>query len=221
MKQFLIIFLSCSFLSTNAQVAASLATDVTVLRNFSPDQKFWAFGQSIRGDFHFSKKETGYAALVYYSPGTFHNTFIANARSPFTSPSKVAYYVASEWRMREVSIGWKHYFRGSYYEEKSWNVYGLAGFGLVFTKTRNTFKPVDSALYDAPKAPVLGDGEFKRLTLDLGLGGEIPLGGNFFAYGEVKTWLRASDYPSPYLHNNKNVPLPAIVCAGLRILFGY
>ena len=204
-----------------AQPYVSISTDVTLMRNFSPHQKFWAFGQSITGEFHFSKKETGYVALVYYSPGRFHNFFIANARSPQTIPSKVAYYVGGEWRMREVSLGWKHYFAGSFDNEKTFNIYGLAGFGLVFTKTRNTYEPVDTSLYDSPGVPQLGDGEFKRLTLDLGIGTELSLGGNFFAFGELKTWLHETDYPSPYLHSNKNVPLPVIMKAGLRILFGY
>src|SRR4051812_19910828 len=70
-----------------AQPSSSIATDLTVLRNFSPDQEFWSIGQTVRGDFHFSPRETMYAALVYYSPGKFHNYFIATAKSPQTVPS--------------------------------------------------------------------------------------------------------------------------------------
>jgi hypothetical protein len=204
----------------HAQPSSSIATDLTVLRNFSPDQKFWSIGQTVRGDFHFSPHETIYAALVYYSPGKFHNYFIATAKSPQTVPSEVAYYVAGKWRMREISIGWKHYFKGSFDQDRQWNFYGIVGFGLVFSNVVNAFAPVDTALYNSPPAPVLGEGEFKRLTLDLGIGGEIPLGGNFYAYAEAKTMLPTTDYASPYLHNNKNVPLPAIVNIGLRVLFG-
>jgi hypothetical protein len=158
---------------------------------------------------------------VYYSPGRFHNYFIATAKSPQTIPSSVAYYVAGKWRMREVSIGWKHYFKGRFDEEIDWNLYGIAGFGLVFSKIENDFKQVDTSLYNSPPTPQFGSGEFKRLTLDLGVGGEVPLGGNFFAYSEIKTWIHTTNYPSPYLHNTRNVPMPAVITLGLRILFGY
>ena len=219
-KEFLSVLL-LSGLASNAQIRSSLATDVTLLRNFSPQQKFWAVGQTIRGDFHFSSRETAYAALVYYSPGKFHNFFIATAKSSQTVPSQVAYFVAGEWRMRQVSLGWKHYFKGTFDADQHWNLYGIAGFGLVFSRIVNTFDMVDSSLYNSPSRPRQGQGEFKRLTLDLGIGGEIPLGGNFFAYGEAKTWLHTTNYPSPYLHNTRNVPMPVIIGAGLRILFGY
>ncbi len=220
LNQLLLPVLLLFGLTVRAQTQVSLGTDVTILRNFSPAQKFFVFGQTIKGDFHFSKRETLYAALVYYSPGKFHNKFIATAKSPQTTPYLLGYNVRGEWRMREISVGWKHYFKGSFDEEKNWNLYGIAGFGLVFTRSVNTFV-IDSSRYFTPGAPVLGKGEFKRLTLDVGLGAEVPLGGNFFAYGEAKTWLRASNYPSPYLQFNKNVPLPAIITTGLRILFGY
>jgi len=219
-KSFLFLLLLFHVVLQAQQTRISIATDITVLRNFSPNQEFWSIGQTVRGDYHFSSRETMYTSLVYYSPGKFHNFFIAAAKSPQTVPSEVAYYVAGEWRMREVSIGWKHYFRGSFDEERDWNLYGIAGFGLVFTKIINAFAPVDTFLYQSPTVPVLGEGKFKRLTLDLGLGGEIPLGGNFYAYGEIKTMLPTTHYPSPYLHNTKDVPLPGIVNVGLRILFG-
>jgi hypothetical protein len=72
-------------------------------------------------------------------------------------------------------------------------------------------------LYSAPT--LAGTDKIYRLSLDLGLGLEYPISGSFYLYGDLRTWLPTSDYPSPYLHNNKNVPLPAIVSLGLRIPF--
>ena len=91
----------------------------------------------------------------------------------------------------------------------------------MFTKAENIFsRSVDTALYNLPPAPVPGINTFYRLTIDLGMGTEFPIGGDFFLYGDLRTWLASTDYPSPYLHNNKNVPLPIMISAGMRILFG-
>ena len=90
----------------------------------------------------------------------------------------------------------------------------------MFTKVENTFStPVDTSLYNAPT--LAGSSEIYRLTIDFGTGVEFPIGGNFFLYGDLRTWIPTSDYPSPYLHNNKNVPLPFMISGGMRILFGY
>jgi hypothetical protein len=204
----------------NAQVKFSLATDVSLLRNFSPKQKFWAFGQSVQTNFHFNKKETAYAWLVYHNAGKFKNDFSANAKSLSTTPSSINYKVQGKWRFREFSLGWKHYFKGSFDAETGWSFYSIAGFGLLFAEVENTTKQnIDTVLYDITTTPKIGIAQFKRLTIDLGIGGEIPLGGNFFIYGDVRTYIPGSDYPSPYLHSNKNVPLPLTANLGLRILF--
>src|SRR5436190_1481643 len=63
------------------------------------------------------------------------------------------------------------------------------------------------------------NGHFKRLTIDLGLGWEIPLGGDIFIYSEGKAWIPTTEYPSKYLFVNNNAPLAAMISAGLRILF--
>ena len=78
---------------------------------------------------------------------------------------------------------------------------------------------IDTSLYTVPTTE--GSGKFYRLTLDLGGGVEVPVGGSFFMYGDLRTWIPTSDYPSPYLHSNKNVPLPFLLTAGVRILFGH
>lgn len=205
---------------THAQIRFSMAQDISLMRNFSPKQKFWALGATLQANFHFNKKQTAYAWLNYYTPGKFRNDFIATAKSQAIIPSSIRYRASASWRNNEVSFGWKHYFRGSYDAEEGWNLYTLAGFGLMFTKVENIFSPaVDTSRYNIPVWS--GTSKFYRLTLDLGAGVEFPIGGNFFLYGDLRTWIPTSDYPSPYLHNNKNVPLPFMASGGMRILFGY
>ena len=220
LKQLLFIPVLLFALGANAQTRYSISSDFAVMRNFSPKQKFWTLGQTVEGNFHFSKKETAYAWINYYVPGKFKNRFTAIAKSPFTLPATIGSTAAAKWRNNEVSLGWKHYFKGSFDAETSWSLYGTAGFGLMFTKVVNSFSPaIDTAYYNAPL--LSGSNQFYRLTLDLGIGIEFPVGGDFFLYSDLRTWVPSSGYPSPYLHNNKNVPLPAILSGGLRILFGY
>jgi hypothetical protein len=211
-------WISCT--CVHAQVRFSIDADLSLMRNFSPKQKFWALGETIQGNFHFNKKQTVYAWITFYTPGKFNNNFTATAKSLSTVPSSTRFTASATWRNNEVSIGWKHYLRGSFDSENDWNLYTIAGFGLMFTKVENIFNPViDTSQYNAPLQA--GKSEFYRLTLDLGTGIEFPVGGNFFLYGDVRTWIPTSDYPSPYLHNNKNVPLPFMISGGMRILFGY
>jgi hypothetical protein len=222
LKKLVAGFLLLAGLHTKAQMRFSVATDVGVMRNFSPDQKFWTFGQSVLANLHFSKKESAYAWINYYSKGRFDNDFTATAKSPATIPASFQYKVNGEWRINQFSIGWKHYLKGSFDQDYGWSMYNLVGFGLMFTRATNTFNtPVDTSQYIIPSAPVAGEGKFDRLTLDLGLGGEYSTGGNIFLYGELRTWLPTSNYPSPFLHNNKSVPLPVILSLGIRVMFGF
>lgn len=220
MKNLFVVIALLGVFTVHAQMRFSVSPDLSVMRNFSPKQKFFAVGQTIQGNVHFNKKETGYAWLTFFTAGKFKNSFIASAKMPGTSPASIPFKATATWRNNQVSIGWKHYFKGNYDAETDWNFYGTAGFGLMFTKVENVFAPaVDTNLYSVPTLP--GANAFKRLTIDLGLGMEYALGGDFFLYGDARTWIPATRYPSPYLHNNKNVPLPFILAAGLRILFGY
>lgn len=204
----------------HAQIRLSVAPDLSVMRNFSPKQKFWSLGQTLQFNFHFNSKQSAYAWIAYYTPGKFKNNFTATSRSSGTIPSTIPFKASAKWRSNEVSLGWKHYFKGSFNAEGGYNIYSLAGFGLMFTKVENIFSSaIDTSLYNTPTLE--GNSEFYRLTIDLGAGVEFPIGGNFFLYGDVRTWISTSDYPSPYLHNNKNVPLPFMIGGGMRILFGY
>jgi len=219
LKKFIVLLLLLTCIVGHSQVRLSIAPDLSVMRNFSPHQKFWSLGETIQFNLHFSPKQSAYAWVTYFTPGKFKNNFLATAKSSGTSPTSIPFKASAKWRSNEVSVGWKHYFKGSFDGETGYNIYSTAGFGLMFTKVENVFsRPIDTGKYTAPT--VAGNSEFYRLTLDLGAGVEFPIGGNFFLYGDIRTWIPTSDYPSPYLHYNKNVPLPVIVGGGMRILFG-
>ena len=191
------------------------------MRNFSPGQKFWSLGETVQFNFHFSQKQSAYAWISFYTPGKFSNNFIAIAKSSATSPSNVPFRASAKWRSNEVSLGWKHYFKGAFNEENTWSLYSLAGFGLMFNKAENRFhNAVDTALYQPEAAPVEGKDVFRRLTFDLGLGVDIPIGADIYLYTDGKTFAPTSGYPSPLLHENKNVPLSFMLNVGIRILFG-
>ena len=204
--------------SVSAQVQFSLATGLSGLRNLSPQQKFWAIGQTLQVNAHFSSKQSAYAWLDYYTEGKFKNNFTATAKSSLTNPQQQQYTATGRLTFRQVSLGLKHYFRGAFNAETDYNIYGLTGFGLLFAHVSNTNSTsVDTSLYNAPLLP--GEGNFRKLTFDLGIGGEVPIGGNFFLFVDGRTWLPASSKTVPYLHNQKNVPLPVMLSAGMRILF--
>ena len=204
-------------LVVSAQVDFSLASGVSVLRNFSPQQGFWSFGQTVRTFAHLSPKQSIYAWLDYYTEGKFKNGFIAAAKSPATSPQQLNYIATGRLSYRHVSLGWKHYFKGSFGQEKEVNFYGMAGFGFLFARIKNTV-PIDTILYNAIPTP--GENKIRKLTIDLGFGAEQPLSGNFFVFADGRLWLPASSHTSPFLSNQRNVPLTFMLSAGLRILFG-
>lgn len=214
-------FLSILHYAAFTQLPVSIATDVSILHNFSPHQKFWAFGQGVEANFHFSKKNTVYGWLNYHTKGSFTNSFIADAKSSATNPATIGYNVKGKWGMRQVSLGWKHFIKGSYNEENTWNLYAAAGFGLLFSNIQNTLLTVvDTSSYQLKPSPALGSGNFKRLTVDLSLGIEYPLTSGFFLYGDLRTSFPASDYPSPFFHDQQQVPLSLMFNTGIRILFG-
>lgn len=202
-----------------SQKAASLSTDISVLRNLSEDAGFTAFGQTVRVQVHFTKKESAYASINYYTNGKYKNDFTAlpfdpliNDAKNYTSSSKVGY--------RHFSVGWQHFFKGGF-DGDTWSIYSLAGLGLLTGKVENTYSTsIDTADYYVPQYAVEGSGTFRRLTLDLGAGVETQIASGFFLYGELRTWIPTSKYPSPYLYNN-NMPRVAILSGGVRILFDY
>lgn len=220
MKKYITVFLLLACLFGRSQIRLSVAPDISLMRNFSPNQKFWSLGETIQFNFHFNAKQSAYAWITYYTPGKFKNNFKATAKSLATVPASIPFKASAKWRSNEVSLGWKHYFKGSFDTETGYNIYGIAGFGLMFTKVENVFAPaIDTSLYTTSTLP--GKSQIDRLTIDLGAGMEFPLGGDFFLYGDVRTWIPTTHYPSPFLHNDINVPLPFMLSGGVRILFGY
>lgn len=196
----------------------SLATDLTIQRNFKKEQKFWAVGQTIHTIYHLDTKDAVYASFSYYSNGKFKNDITATAKSPSTTPQQINYVNDGSMRLKQLSIGWRKYLVGKYDEEKKWNLYSYAGFGLLLGRIENTHSvAIDTASYHVPVRT--GKANFKRLTLDLALGMEYPIGGDFFLYGEGRAWIPTTDYPSNHIFVNANAPFTGMVCCGLRLLF--
>jgi hypothetical protein len=218
-KIVLLIVLSCVASGMiQAQIYFSLATDASLLRNLTPRQRFFTFGQTIQGNWHFSKKESAYAWLSFYTNGKFKNAQSAIANDINTSPYQVDYTVTSTLRYRQISLGWKHFFVGSFDSESQWNVYGYAGFGLLWVQITNTYsQTIDTVAYHNRFYITPGDGRTNRLTFDLGAGTEYPLGTDLYLYAELRTWLNASYNPSPYLLDN-NIPKMLAANIGLRML---
>ncbi len=198
---------------------ASVTTDLSLLRSLSEGQKFTAIGQTVQFQYHFTLKETGYAWISFYSPGKYRNLLTATAKDPLTTPATINYTSRSELRFRQISLGWKHYFKGAYDGEDPFNIYGTAGFGLLLSKIENTYdQAIDTAFYVLPEKAIAGSGDFRRLTFDLALGTELKLGSGIYFYTELRSWLPASSNPSPYLFD-KYTPQVAILNGGIRILF--
>lgn len=219
-KKILISFLSCFLLlGVYAQnVQFSLSTDVSVLRSFKKFQRFWSVGQTVTGLFNFGPKDGVYAWIAYYSTAQFSNYPTAYAKTIGTIPQQVDYMNRVQIGLKHTSIGWRHYFKGAFDLEEGWSIYGYGGFGILFGTVTNTHSvTIDTASYDVPV--LAGKDNFTRLTLDLALGYEIPLGGNIFFYAEGRTLLPTTEYPTGYLLVNNRAPLTASLNTGIRILF--
>ena len=135
-----------------------------------------------------------------------------------TVPQTLPYNSRSSLRFRQISLGVRRYLKGAYDSEEGWNLYAMAGFGLLLAQADNNFQmEVDTAHYFFPK-PMPGNGTIHRLTFDVGMGAEVLLGSSIYLYGDLRTWLQASDYPSPFLYNN-NIPHVLLINTGIRILF--
>jgi hypothetical protein len=203
-----------------SQIRVSLSTDISLQRNFKKEQRFWSFGQDVVVNWHFTPKGGAYASVTYYSNGKFNNSLSASAKSSTTLPQEIFFTNKAQVRLVQISLGWKHCLVGTNDAESKWNLYSITGFGLIFGEATNIYSTtIDTSLYNAPLQPINGNGHFKRLTLDLGLGLEVPLGGDIYFYSEGKIWIPTTGYPSKYLFVNNNAPFAAMATAGLRILF--
>lgn len=212
------VILSVTHSSFAQQLRFSIATDLTVQRNFTKEQRYWAFGQTTHAHFHITPKDGIYIWFTYYSNGRFKNNLVATAKSPSTIPQQISYVNSARMRLKHFSIGWKRYLLGAADWEKGWNFYFFAGLGLQLGRIENTHSvTIDTSLYDVPV--LSGKANFKRLTLDPGIGLEHYLGGDLYLYGEARTWIPTTDYPSKYILKNKDAPWTAMISLGLRLLF--
>lgn len=196
----------------------SVATDLGVIRNFPKGQRFTALNNTIHADFHLAKTDGIQVSFGYSSAGKYNNTAIATALDPATIPQEQEYSNRGKMRIRLLSAGWKHYLKGHPQAETGWNLYSRAGFGLLMGWVENVqFRTIDTALYHLPV--VRGTANFKRLTFDLALGWEKPVGADFYFYTEGRVSVPSGGYPSKFLLVNDNAPFTATICGGLRILF--
>jgi hypothetical protein len=187
-------------------------------RSFKKGQQYWAGGHTIQGQFHFSPKEGAYVWASYYTNGKFSNDVTATAKSTTTLPQQINYVNNAVMRFKQISIGWKKYLKGRFDIEQGWNIYGYAGFGLILGRVDNTHSvSIDTVVYNF--TVMVCKAKFKRLTIDLGLGWEMPLGADTFLYAEGRAWIPTTDYPSKYIFVNKNAPVVGMINVGIRILF--
>jgi hypothetical protein len=221
-RKFIIVFfiLSLCFQWAHAQHMFSIATDLSLLKSIKKDQRFFNAGQNIVSHFNYSEKDGAYVSLAYYATGNFKNNLNAKAKSSNTNPQNIAFENEAAMKLKQLSIGFKHYVKGTADAEGNWNLYGTAGFGLLIGSIENSYSTnIDTSKYSLPSNPVAGKGNFKRLTLDLGLGAELPLGAGIFLYTEGRTWIPSSSYPSTYLFVNDKAPFILTANFGIRVLF--
>jgi hypothetical protein len=196
----------------------SMATDFDLQLSFKKDQKFWAAGPTFNSVFHFDSKNALYAWFGFFSAGKFKNDLVAVAKQPATLPRQLNYRNTSRISLKEFSLGWRRYLKGDPAIKKGWSLYTNTGLGLMFGIARNTSQVVpDTTLYQVPVFN--GGAKFKRLTVDLGIGVDFPLRGDFYYYAELRTWIPTTSYPSKHLLVNNDAPFVGMFCNGLRILF--
>lgn len=198
----------------------SISTDLSYLRSFQKNQQFNTIGNCIRFISHATPTDGFYTWLSFYGSKDVYVNTQAIAKDPSsTQPQIIPFSNRSSIRLRNLSLGWTHYFVRTIKEEsQTFGLYGQAGLGLTFGMVRNAFmEDIDTAFYHTPV--LHGKSGFKRLTLDLGLGAEQNIGGDVFLYLEARSYIPASSYENPYLFVNKNAPLTGSVHAGLRVYF--
>ncbi|MGH2553991.1 MAG: hypothetical protein ACRDEB_09750 [Chitinophagaceae bacterium] len=214
----LFFFIYFSFSVSAQPTRFSIATDLDLQQSFKKGQQYLAFGHTIQAQFHFTPKDGAYVWISYYTNGKFSNQVTATAKLLATTPQQIGYGNNALMRFKQISIGWKKYLKGTFNAEEGWNIYGYTGFGLIMGLVENTHSvSIDTVVYKVPVRQ--GRANFKRLTIDLGIGWEVPLGAETFFYAEGRAWIPTTDYPSKYIFINDNAPLVGMINAGIRILF--
>ena len=220
---FLITLCICASLATTAQARAqtrvSMSSDFNLQRSLKKGQKYWAVGQTVTVQFNATPVDAAYAWVAYFSNGRFGNALIADAKSPVTTPSTIPYESATKMRYKHISLGWKHYYIGTAVaDSRKFGLYSMTGLGLMLGLVQNAQSVVlDTMQYHLPVLP--GKENFKRLTLDLGIGGEVAMGADLYFYAELKAVLPLTDAPNRYILDNKYTPYTAMAALGFRILF--
>lgn len=188
------------------------------MRGLNKEQKFWAAGQTLTANFHLSPKNGIYVFFNYHINGKFQNDVTATAKSPVTTPQFIPYKNKAKLILTHLSTGWKRYIFGYFDRETKGNLYGYGGLGLMMGKVENTstIQP-DTANYTYPIET--GRGRFKRLTMDVGLGYELPIGGDYYVFVDCRSHIPITDYPTPYLLVNGYSPVNISAFFGLRMLF--
>lgn len=205
-----------------AQVKFSLGTDFAVLRNFDEAHSFTVIGQTVLFQWHLEELTTIYAGIAYYKNGRYSGTLVAEAKQPLIQPPSFTFTTNSEMRIRNLSFGLKRYVKGNFKREGKINAYAGAGFGLLMGEANNYFsRPVDTTMYSIQNNVTEGSGDFKRLSFDLSLGGEIAVVTEIFLFTDIRVFVPTTDYPSPYLLKNEHSPFLGSINLGLRVLFNY
>jgi hypothetical protein len=222
LRFFISIFITITLIGLSVQSQAqtffSVATDLSVQHNFRQDQRYNVIGQTISTQIHITRREGVYVSFTYYTNGKFSNNLVASAKQASTSPQQINYVNQSKMRLKEFAVGWKKYFTGAADTDNGFNIYLYAGFGLVLGRVINTHSvSIDTSLYIVPV--LSGQANFKRLTIDPGLGVDHYLGGDLSMYGEVRAWIPTTDYPSRYIFVNQNAPWVIMFNIGFRIIF--
>lgn len=201
-----------------AQTRFSLATDFSGQRGLKKGQRYWSFGQTVTGHFHVTPKDGLYAWIYYNSKAKFRENVEATGRLILTNPGTIPYVNTASINFKHISFGYRRYLTGNFSTEKGLNTYGIAGLGLMIGSIENKHSvAIDTVDYYLPV--LSGKSGFKRLTLDLGIGAEVPVGADVFLYADAKTYIPLTWYPSRYFLQSKYAPLTACVNIGFRILF--
>ena len=220
-KQIVILFLLFTFFvitGFSQRPVLSIATDLGLQRSFKKEQQYWAVGHTVHTHFNFTPREGLYLWISYYSNGKFSNDLTATAKSSSTNPQQKNYVNNASMRFKHFSVGWRHYLKGTYDVDGTWSLYAYTGLGLLMGCVDNTHSiAIDTSLYNV--LVLKGKANFKRLTLDVGLGWEVPIGGDVYFYNEVRLWIPTTDYPSDHIFINENAPLVGSLNFGIRVLF--
>jgi hypothetical protein len=196
----------------------SMATDLSVQHSFKKEQRFTVIGQTTYLHIHLTPKDGFYASFAYYSNGKFKNNLTATAKSGSTTPSQISYVNNANMRLKEFSMGWKKYLFGNAMTDKGINIYASAGFGLMLGRVENRHTvAIDTALYDVPV--LTGRANFKRLSIDPGIGVDRYIGADIYIYAEGRVWIPTDGFPSRYIYINDRAPWTGMASLGLRVMF--